>query len=163
MNVDLAFNTIRSIVCLKGDSLPTHLRGTGLLYELLADLGESVGISDTSGGTNDVAEAARLIIEMEFSEPLQVSAIAKRVGVHPNYLSRCFSEAFGKPPKRFILDTRLERAKRLLAETGSSVGTIAKSVGFTDQLSFSRAFHNAFGMSPTAYRASIQDGSVSLT
>ena len=49
---------------------------------------------------------------------------------------------------------RLERARRLVLETDANIGTIARSVGFDDALSFSKVFSKNYGMSPTKYRAS---------
>lgn len=92
-------------------------------------------------------------LEMEFGDHLLVSDIAARVGVHPNYLSKRFSSAFGMSPKRFLTQVRLERARRLILETDASIGTIARSVGFDDALSFSKVFSRNYSMPPTKYRA----------
>ncbi len=136
-----------------GSSGAASLRSNAILFELLACLVEGAG-ADVQGKTEtDVSEAARLIIEMEFGDHLLVSDIAARVGVHPNYLSKRFSSAFGMSPKRFLTQVRLERARRLVLETDASIGTIARSVGFDDALSFSKVFSRNYGMPPTKYRA----------
>jgi AraC-like DNA-binding protein len=46
----------------------------------------------------------------------------------------------------------MERAAVLLASSELSVGIISSSVGYGDQLSFSKAFKKHFGVSPTVYR-----------
>ena len=55
-------------------------------------------------------------------------------------------------PKQYLLNKRLTRAKELLKETNASVFEIANSVGYDDQLYFSRIFKKHIGISPTEYK-----------
>lgn len=153
IDVDTCYATIEQALPLDPSSSAASLRSNAILFELLSCLVEGAG-ADLQGKTEtDVAEVARLIIEMEFGDHLLVSDIAARVGVHPNYLSKRFSSAFGMPPKRFLTQVRLERARRIIIETDADIGTIARSVGFDDALSFSKVFSKSYGMPPTKYRA----------
>lgn len=147
------YATIQRALPLDPSSPAASLRSNAILFELLASLVEGVGADVQGKSESDVAEAARLIIEMEFGDHLFVSDIAARVGVHPNYLSKRFSSAFGMSPKRFLTQVRLERARRLVHETDANIGTIARSVGFDDALAFSKVFSKSYGMPPTKYRA----------
>jgi AraC-like DNA-binding protein len=72
--------------------------------------------------------------------------------LNPNYFSKLFTASVGMPPSRFILKTRMEKAKKLLAFTHLSVGEIAAAVGFSDPLYFSRTFRRYAGLPPTEYR-----------
>jgi len=67
------------------------------------------------------------------------------------------------PPERHLLRAkdlvRLERAAALLRSTDRSVASICFSVGLRSVGSFTTSFTRAYGMTPTAYRASFPPAS----
>lgn len=83
-----------------------------------------------------------------------VEALAALAGVTPAHFSRIFRKATGMSPHRFVLETRINRAKQLLTNSSVSLAIIADSLGFTSQSHFSRAFHALVGVAPGAYRRS---------
>ncbi len=100
---------------------------------------------------NAIKTALR-IIDYNYSSPITIEQIAKRVSLNPSYFSRIFTEQVGIPPKQYVLNKRLERAKELLKETNASVFEIANSVGYDDQMYFSRIFKKHIGVSPIEYK-----------
>ena len=46
----------------------------------------------------------------------------------------------------------MNKASEMLKQSQMPIAEIASSVGYENQLHFSRAFKNTFGVSPTAYR-----------
>ena len=50
------------------------------------------------------------------------------------------------------MNFRMEKAGSLLTETKSPINVIAMEVGYSDSLSFSKAFRSRYGMSPTEFR-----------
>src|SRR2546429_5986503 len=72
----------------------------------------------------------------------------------PSPPSREFRQSFGQPPHKYLLTRRLERAAALLRNTDRTVADICLTVGLRSVGSFTTSFGRAFGMSPTAYRAS---------
>ena len=93
---------------------------------------------------------------MNSDEKLTVEALAANAYLNPNYFSKLFASHVGMPPAKFILKTRMEKAKNLLRFTHLSVSEIAAAVGFADPLYFSRVFHRFAGVSPTEFRASAE-------
>lgn len=61
-------------------------------------------------------------------------------------------EALGKTPQEFLLNYRMIKAAELLKLTGLSIGDISNAVGYTNQLHFSRAFKNMYGLPPREWR-----------
>ena len=55
-------------------------------------------------------------------------------------------------PQEYLIQTRIARAKILLANPDLRIMDIAPQVGYEDPLHFSKAFHKCCGMSPKEYR-----------
>lgn len=97
-------------------------------------------------------ESAEKYIALNIQNPITVAELTRFLGVSQPYLFQLFKSRFGKSPKQYILEQKLDRAKTLLNTTDLSVTHIANSVGFPDVLSFSRCFKNKLGVSPQNYR-----------
>ncbi|MBN2580711.1 MAG: substrate-binding domain-containing protein [Pirellulales bacterium] len=99
----------------------------------------------------DVVQAMRLIREYA-CKGLDVSHLAKTIGLSRRVLERRFQEHLQRTPKKEIIRVRIERAKTLLAQTDKLVEQIARLSGFTSVVYFSKAFRREMGMTPRAYR-----------
>jgi AraC-like DNA-binding protein len=97
---------------------------------------------------------AKDLIDGRYREPLDVPALARAARLSTAHFSREFRRVFGETPHRYLLTRRLERAAALLRNTDRSVADICLMVGLSSVGSFTSSFGRAFGMSPTAYRAS---------
>lgn len=91
-------------------------------------------------------------IKTNFRQNLTVSSLTKLLGNSQPHLYKIFKEAFGKSPKSYIIDYRMNMAKEMLAETDFTVAEVAYAVGFSDSFAFSKCFSSKVGMSPTEYR-----------
>lgn len=78
--------------------------------------------------------------------------IARRHGMSTSTLRRRWFDAFKIAPGRYLLNLRLQNARRLLAETTLPVGEIAAQTGFQDMFYFSRRFKLETKLTPTQYR-----------
>jgi transcriptional regulator GlxA family with amidase domain len=68
------------------------------------------------------------------------------------HFQRMFKLAFGRTPMRYLQETRLAAARRLLGQTGDDIIAIGLAVGFESPGSFSWLFRKRFGVSPRAFR-----------
>ncbi len=91
--------------------------------------------------------------ENNLAEPVTPTLLAQRAKLTPAKFARLIRRFFDLTPSQFLTQTRLAAAARLLRETDSSVAEIAQACGFYDHSAFSRAFHSALGVTPSAYRA----------
>ncbi len=99
-----------------------------------------------------VKYALNYIHTVHYHGAISVNDLSAYVGVNRSYLCRLFKEKLGVSPKQYIKTYRMNNAARLLAETNLSVGQIAQSSGYEDQLYFSTAFREFFGHSPSEHR-----------
>jgi len=87
-----------------------------------------------------------------YKEDLTVSHLAGLTQVSCGYFRVLFREVTGTTPTEYLTSLRLKNACTLLYQTNLSIKEIAASVGFSDQLYFSRVFRKHYGTSPLAYR-----------
>ena len=102
---------------------------------------------------------AKDLADARYFEPLDVDDLARAAGLSRAHFSREFRRAFGEPPHAYLLTRRLERAAALLRNTDRSVTDICLSVGLQSLGSFTTSFTRAFGVSPTAFRATFPPAS----
>ena len=99
---------------------------------------------------------ARDRIDREYSEPLDVDSLARTALMSSGHFSRSFRAAYGETPYGYLMTRRIERAKALLRRGDLSVTEVCLAVGATSLGSFSSRFTELVGMSPSAYKASVQ-------
>ena len=91
-------------------------------------------------------------IEQNFQNDISVEEIASFCGLNRTYFGRIFKETVGKSPQQFLLSYRMAKAAELLKLTSLSVSDIGNAAGYPNQLHFSRAFKNVYGMPPREWR-----------
>ena len=64
-----------------------------------------------------------------------------------------FTKALGASPMTVLRQMRMRQAKILLAVDSLSIEQVARAVGYANRTSFFRAFQKAYGIDPSAYRA----------
>ena len=83
---------------------------------------------------------------------LKVSALAQAAGLHPSWLGTAYRQAAGEGLMDAAARFRVERATRLLRETGLPFADIAAETGFCDQSHMIRTFRRTLGRLPTEVR-----------
>jgi AraC family transcriptional regulator of adaptative response / DNA-3-methyladenine glycosylase II len=85
-----------------------------------------------------------------------VRELADDLSVSPRHLRRAMQREIGVSPIELAQTHRLLLAKRLLADTGLSVGRIALASGFQSVRRFNASFRERYRMSPTDVRRSVR-------
>ncbi len=91
-------------------------------------------------------------IDAQHGHRLTIAEMADSVGVSLGSFSDVFKETTGKTPLQWQLARRIELAKKLLLESDLAVAEIAAQLGFTDQAHLTKAFRQAVGDTPAAWR-----------
>ena len=134
------------------DAPPFHLMGHLYLFIDYLSRSSSSQIA-TSGRVRDfyIKEALNYI-EQNFQNDISVENIASFCGLNRTYFGRIFKETVGKSPQQFLLSYRMAKAAELLKLTELTINDVANAVGYPNQLQFSRAFKNVYGLSPREWR-----------
>ena len=91
-------------------------------------------------------------IDREYTEPLDVEALARGVNMSAGHLSREFRAAYGEPPYAYLMTRRIERAMALLRRGDLSVTDVCFAVGCSSLGTFSTRFGELVGVPPSVYR-----------
>jgi AraC-like DNA-binding protein len=109
----------------------------------------------TSSGFVHLCRARDMLREVHDTPP-SIRDVAREAAMSPFHFIRQFESVFGQTPHQFRIQSRLERARHLLALSDYSVTDVCMEVGFSSLGSFSALFARRFGTSPSAYRRQIR-------
>lgn len=100
-------------------------------------------------------------IASHFAEALTVQELAERFSYSPDYVIRLFKRYLGVTPHQYIAQIRLHQAQHMLTTTNRPLPLIAAQTGFSDSTVLFRTFVRETGLSPTAWKKSIENTSKS--
>jgi AraC family transcriptional regulator of adaptative response / DNA-3-methyladenine glycosylase II len=114
----------------------------------------SPGSPDWNARADLAARAVRLIAD-GYADEHGISGLAQRLTVTERHLRRLLLAELGTTPIALARTTRLQTARRLLAETDMPVTEVAFASGFASVRQFNASFREAYGRPPTALRARV--------
>jgi transcriptional regulator GlxA family with amidase domain len=109
----------------------------------------------TNSGFIHLCRARDMLREVH-EPPLSIRDIARGAAMSPFHFIRRFESVFGVTPHQFRIQSRLERAKYLLALSDYSVTDVCMEVGFSSLGSFSSLFARRFGTPASVYRRHVR-------
>lgn len=139
-----------------GDSQYAAALSILLCHELLRINGAGVVAPVGRGGLAGWQRKRILdFIEKHLSESVPIGTLAALAQLSPFHFSRAFKQSLGAPPHRYLTRRRIARAKALLADASKSVTEVGIAVGFAETSAFTTVFRKHTGITPTAYRRSL--------
>ena len=125
----------------------------GIIVADPCDIADSGGHVPARGGLPPRAcRRVREYILEHLAEDISNRVLAELVGLSACYFARAFKQSAGVSPHRFVLQSRVDRVKHLLAETELQLAQIAVATGFADQSHCTRRFHQLVGLTPSRFR-----------
>lgn len=152
---------LHQLLCIyevRGNEFEQAVEMTGRLYTALALFMQGATKKPPQTSYSGYVQKAIAYISANYSYPITVEDIADYVGLSRSHLFRSFEKVLEKSPKEYLTAFRIKQACNLLENSDLSVTAIANSVGFENNLYFSKAFHKVKGMSPKNYRLSARSG-----
>jgi AraC family transcriptional regulator, glycine betaine-responsive activator len=92
------------------------------------------------------------IMENNLETPMSCADLAEDVGLSTRQLERLFHKYLKRPPTRYYLGLRLDRARFLLSQTSMPVLTVALACGFVSASHFSKCYREHFSRTPSEER-----------
>jgi len=108
--------------------------------------------ASTAGALSEPVAWSVKHISQNYSQPIRLDEMARRVGLSKYHFLRKFQKELGMTPGAFLQRYRICRAMDRLLESDEAIQTIAREVGYQDAASFSRAFLRTVGTQPYLYR-----------
>jgi AraC-like DNA-binding protein len=102
--------------------------------------------------TDPVAGPALATLHAQPGQSWTVGSLAASTGVSSATLARRFTAKVGQAPAAYLTRWRMDLAAKRLRDTDDTVGVIARSLGYTSEYAFNRAFTRHRGTPPGRYR-----------
>ena len=132
------------------------LQGKLLTYISLL-LEEANSARKASSYKHQIVMQSQSYIKEHYSEPIKLSDIAKEVNLSPNYFHAIFTEACAVTPHDFLVNHRINIAKKLITTTDLSLSEISERCGFTNQQYMTSVFKSKLGSSPAQFKRDHQN------
>ena len=110
-----------------------------------------------SENSSEAIEKAIAYIRAEYKNKITNRDIASVAGYHEYHLNRLFLKHTGMTIHRYILETRLDEAKKLLVNTDSQISAIAEICGFNSTAHFTNYFKQIFGCTPSKFKLDLKN------
>ncbi len=110
-------------------------------------------VRDFTGGLpkRKLQQAMEYIYD-HLSEDLSLREIAAFLQMSPNYFTSLFKQSTGLSAHQYVIQCRIEKAKRLLTKPDLSIFEVSQQVGFQSQSHFINVFRKQTGITPKTYR-----------
>ncbi|MFJ5259416.1 AraC family transcriptional regulator [Streptomyces sp. NPDC088387] len=138
------------------DPLETESRVPWLLTALAQRHSTARATPERVPGATLIAHAVRDRLADELLCPPSLADLGSDLGLSRYQLLRAFRTSMGLPPYAWLAQHRVARARGLL-DAGLRPAEAAGLVGFADQAHMTRWFRRVLGVTPAAYRNSVQD------
>jgi AraC-like DNA-binding protein len=120
---------------------------------LLTELERRFSVQPPRGGLPaGVLRRVRDHIDSHLEDHISLEVLAADARLSLYHFARAFRQSMGISPHRYVIQQRVKKAQRLLAQTDLPLANIAVAVGFADQSHFSRQFHRLVGTTPSGFR-----------
>lgn len=94
---------------------------------------------------------ARDLLHAEAARNPSLDDLAATARISRAHFARQFAETFGTSPHQYLIELRIDRAKRALA-AGASVTEVCYDIGFASIGTFSSTFRRRTGLSPREWQ-----------
>lgn len=104
-----------------------------------------------------IIRKAKEFIHQNITGHIKIEDIAQQVHLSPSYFAIYFKNKTNINLRDYLLTEKMEYARRALMNPNTSINEVSYNVGYGDYRSFSRAFKNVHGITPSDFQAKYTD------
>ena len=109
--------------------------------------------------SRNITEQIMEYLKSHYQEDISLDLLADRYYLNPSYLSRMFKQCLGTGLTDYLIELRMENAKKLLLTGKYKVYEISQKVGYKSDKYFFRVFKSYTGQSPLEFcRSNVEEG-----
>ncbi|KOP64014.1 hypothetical protein AMS62_01235 [Bacillus sp. FJAT-18019] len=133
---------------------PSSVKELITMLNRMINVATKMKVSHKSNQT--LMDAAKDYIAKNASSDLSVEEVASYLGLSSSHFCVLFKQHFNETFVEHLTGIRIEWAKSMLLNTGQSISTISKTVGYLDRRYFNKVFAKWVGVTPNEYRLGIE-------
>ncbi|MCK5128691.1 MAG: response regulator [Clostridiales bacterium] len=102
--------------------------------------------------SSNIIDDVKKLIELRYTEDLNLDIIAKQMHISSGYLSHLFKKSTGQPFIKYLNNYRLTKALNYLKHSHMKIVEISERVGYVNSSYFCKIFKTQYGCTPSEYR-----------
>jgi AraC-like DNA-binding protein len=95
---------------------------------------------------------AKEIIITNMTNPPSLVELSEEINLSLKKLKEGFKKIYGKPVYQFLIEYKMELAKKLLSENNFNVNEVSLKLGYSTASHFITAFKNKYGLTPRNFK-----------
>ena len=131
-----------------------YLQSIGQMLSMIADKVINEIHNMRYNNPKAIINQALDFIQHHYDEKISLDDVAQKLNLSKHYLCSAFKKVTGENMSLYINKLRIEKAKSLLLESGSSIKEIFEEVGYSNQQYFSKVFKKITGITVMEYKES---------
>lgn len=139
-------------------TINSKFKAKAYMILIIAELLES--LNKEKGATRNNGDRISWFIDYtinHYSEEIDLNKVISEYGISPSRFRAIFKQQMNRSPMEYIIDYKIEQAKKLLSTNKYNVSEVSYMVGYDDMHYFSRLFKQKVGCSPKKYLESLKN------
>lgn len=136
------------------DLLNVEIQRKGEFIDFLNSLRENLLKTLHNIEDNHIIRAMKRYLNQHYRENIVIKDLPDSFGVTSTYLSMLFKKETGLTLKEYLINLKMNGAKKMLRETNNQIVEVAEMMGYDNEHYFSRLFKQKVGITPSQYRNS---------
>ena len=143
---------IQGVYSLLADPSPEKEAEMALLLTQALTALRPIPESEKNGGRQAALGAIIAHLNQHPGREPSIAEMARQASMSEYHFIRVFTQTTGATPRQYIIASRMNHAKYLLAHTDETVAAVAAEAGYASESMFCLTFKKTQGITPTEYR-----------